>query len=134
MSDKSKFLLSAFISYGVLIFIALPINLFLQGSTFHEVIVFLSITVLFSLPVAFGLVTIGYSVFYRIKIMISSSHYLAVFCGAAGVAVVLSGLANIVGFLVVGGINNELKTLFLYPTLAVSALATVVYLGLEKWS
>jgi len=133
MSDKARFMCSAFTAYGITIFILLPISLTIQGSKAHETSLFLLVTVLFSVPVALGVMTIGYRIFSCIKQKIKLNHYVAVFCGAAGVAVVLSGLANIVGFVVAGEINSNMAGLFLYPTLTVSALAAVLYLGFEKW-
>ncbi|GAA58506.1 hypothetical protein P20652_0361 [Pseudoalteromonas sp. BSi20652] len=92
------------------------------------------ITVLFSIPVALGVATFGYSIFAFITRRIEFNKYVSVFCGAAGVAFVLSGLANIIGFFVVGNVNSGMSGFFLYPTLIVSALAAFVYLSFEKWS
>lgn len=134
MSDKKKFLYSASIAYGILVFVFLPISLVFQGSKAHEASLFVMVTVFFSLPVALGLVTIGYRVFSCIRDKVKFNHCFAVFCGAAGVSIVLSGLANIVGFFVTGEISSDMAGFFLYPTLIVSALASIVYLGFEKWS
>lgn len=134
MSDKAKFLWSALISYSTLIFVLLPISLLIQGSKAHEAFVFVMVTVLFSMPVALGVATFGYRIFTFIRGRIEFNKYVSVFFGAAGVAFVLSGLANIVSFFVVGKISSDMSGFFLYPTLIVSALAAFVYLGFEKWS
>lgn len=134
MSDKSKFLWSAFISYGLIFFISLPIVLTVQGSKPHETSLFLMGTMIFSIPVALGVVTIGHRIFSYIKAKITFNSYVAAFAGALGVAVVLSGLANIVCFIVAGEISSDMAGLFLYPTILVSILAAIVYMGFEKWS
>ncbi len=134
MSDKRKFLYSASIAYGILIFVLLPIVAITQGSSAEEASVLVMFTVFFSLPVVLGLVSIGYRIFSFIKSKVHFNHYFAVFCGAGSVALVLSGLANIIGFFVMGEISKDMAGFVLYPTLTVSALASIVYLGLEKWS
>lgn len=134
MSDKRKFLYSASIAYGILIFVLLPIAAVIQGSSTGEASALVMITVLFSLPVVLGLLTIGYRTFSFIKSQVHFNHYFAVFFGAAGVSIVLSGLANIIGFFVMGEISQDMAGFFLYPTLIVSALASIVYLGFDKWS
>lgn len=134
MSDKRNFLYSASIAYGILIFVLLPIAAFIQGGSAGAASALVMITVLFSLPVVLGLVTIGYRIFSFIKNKVYFNHYFAVFCGAAGVSIVLSGLANIIVFFVFGEISKDMAGFFLYPTLIVSALASIVYLGFEKRS
>ena len=134
MSDKAKFLWSALISYGVLIFILLPVYLTIQGSKAHETSVFLVVTFSSSIPVVLGMVTVGHSIFSSIKSKVTFNNSAAVFCGAIGVAVILSGLANIVGFVAFGEVSTDMAGFFLYPTLTISSVAAVVYLGFERWS
>ncbi len=72
--------------------------------------------------------------FAYIKAKVTFNHYVAVLSAAVAVAAVLAGLANIVGFVVMREVTTDMAGFFLYPTLTVSAVAAVVYLGLEQWS